>query len=131
MRQTRILAVLGIFLGWTVLIAGRLLWLQVIQHAEWAERAERQQERTFTVAPRRGILYDRNLHELAMTVVADSIYAVPSEIGANKEKTAAGAGEDCPHRSGRPVHRGETDSGAADGLAQLCVGGAQADAGRH
>ena len=88
MRQTRILAVLGIFLGWTVLIAGRLLWLQVIQHAEWAERAERQQERTFTVAPRRGILYDRNLHELAMTVVADSIYAVPSEIGANKEKTA-------------------------------------------
>ncbi|MGB6901903.1 MAG: penicillin-binding transpeptidase domain-containing protein [Acidobacteriaceae bacterium] len=88
MRQTRILAVLGIFLGWTVLIAGRLLWLQVIQHTEWAERAERQQERTFTVAPRRGILYDRNLHELAMTVVADSIYAVPSEIGANKEKTA-------------------------------------------
>jgi cell division protein FtsI (penicillin-binding protein 3) len=89
MRQTRILAVLGIFLGWTVLIAGRLVWLQVIQHSEWAERAERQQERTFTVAPRRGILYDRNLHELAMTVVADSIYAVPSEIGANKEKTAA------------------------------------------
>jgi cell division protein FtsI (penicillin-binding protein 3) len=89
MRQTRILAVLGIFLGWTVLIGGRLVWLQVVQHAKWAERAERQQERTFTVAPRRGILYDRNLHELAMTVVADSIYAVPSEMGANKEKTAA------------------------------------------
>jgi cell division protein FtsI (penicillin-binding protein 3) len=89
MRQTRILAVLGIFLGWTVLIAGRLVWLQVIQHTEWAERAERQQERTFTVAPRRGILYDRNLHELAMTVVADSIYAVPSEMGANKERAAA------------------------------------------
>ncbi|HEX4308543.1 MAG TPA: penicillin-binding protein [Acidobacteriaceae bacterium] len=88
MRQTRILAVLGIFLGWTVLIGGRLVWLQVIQHREWADRAARQQERTFTVAPRRGVLYDRNLHELAMTVVADSVYAVPSEIGDNKEQTA-------------------------------------------
>jgi cell division protein FtsI (penicillin-binding protein 3) len=52
-------------------------------------RGTRQQERTFNVAPRRGVLYDRNLHELAMTVVADSIYAVPSEIGANKQRTAA------------------------------------------
>jgi cell division protein FtsI (penicillin-binding protein 3) len=90
MRQTRILAVLGIFLGWTLLIGGRLVWLQVFQHREWADRASRQQERTFTVAPRRGVLYDRNLHELAMTVVADSVYAVPSEIGDNnKEQTAA------------------------------------------
>ncbi len=89
MRRTRILTVLGIFLGWAVLITGRLIWLQTIQHAEWAERAQRQQERTFNVAPRRGILYDRNLHALAMTVVADSIYAVPSEMGAEKERTAA------------------------------------------
>jgi cell division protein FtsI (penicillin-binding protein 3) len=89
MRQTRILAVLGIFLGWTVLIGGRLIWLQVIQHREWADRASRQQERTFNVAPRRGVLYDRNLHELAMTVVADSVYAVPSEIGDQKAADAA------------------------------------------
>jgi cell division protein FtsI (penicillin-binding protein 3) len=90
MRRLRIMAVLAIFLGWSALITGRLVWLQVIRHSEWAERAERQQERTFAVAPRRGILYDRNLHELAMTVVADSIYAVPSEMGAyaNKESTA-------------------------------------------
>ncbi|MFP5226516.1 MAG: peptidoglycan D,D-transpeptidase FtsI family protein, partial [Acidobacteriota bacterium] len=89
MRRTRILAMLGIFVAWTVLIAGRLVWLQVFQHTEWTERAERQQERTFTVAPRRGILYDRNLHELAMTVVAQSIYAVPSEIGDQRASDAA------------------------------------------
>jgi cell division protein FtsI (penicillin-binding protein 3) len=88
MRQGRILAVLGFFLGWAVLIVLRLVWLQTFEHAEWAERAQRQQERTFTVAPRRGILYDRDLHELAMTVVAKSIYAVPSEIG-NKQQAAA------------------------------------------
>ncbi len=89
MRQTRILTVLGIFLGWAVLIVIRLGWLQLIQHSEWTERAARQQERTFTVAPRRGVLYDRNLHELAMTVVAESIYAVPSEIGDERAKDAA------------------------------------------
>ncbi len=89
MRQTRILAMLGFFFVWTLLIVGRLVWVQLIQHSEWAERAERQQERTFTVAPRRGILYDRNLHELAMTVVAQSIYAVPSEIGDQRAADAA------------------------------------------
>jgi cell division protein FtsI (penicillin-binding protein 3) len=90
MRRMRILGVLAIFLFWGVLIVGRLFWLQVIRHSEWLERAERQQERTFTVAPRRGILYDRDLHPLAMTVIADSIYAVPSEIGeANKAADAA------------------------------------------
>jgi cell division protein FtsI (penicillin-binding protein 3) len=86
MRRLRILWVLGIFLGWTLIIVGRLIWLQGIDHSEWAERAARQQERTFTVAPRRGILYDRDLHELAMTVVADSIYAVPSEIGSESNR---------------------------------------------
>lgn len=90
MRRMRILGVLAIFLFWGLLIVGRLVWLQVIRHSEWAERAARQQERTFTVAPRRGVLYDRDLHPLAMTVIADSIYAVPSEIGdANKAADAA------------------------------------------
>ena len=42
--------------------------------------AARQQQRTFKVAPRRGVLYDRNLHELAMTVLVDSVYGVPTEI---------------------------------------------------
>ncbi|MGB7136676.1 MAG: penicillin-binding transpeptidase domain-containing protein [Acidobacteriaceae bacterium] len=90
MRRFRILWVLGIILGWAIVIIGRLVWLQGVRHSEWAERAARQQERTFTVAPRRGILYDRDLHELAMTVVADSVYAVPSEIGsdANRQQWA-------------------------------------------
>jgi len=34
-------------------------------------------------------LYDRNLRELAMTVLVDSVYAVPSELGENKDSDAA------------------------------------------
>ncbi len=75
------------FLFWAILIAVRLFWLQVVLHGEFQERARQQQQRTFDVAPRRGVLYDRNLRELAMTVQVDSIFAVPSEI-ADKQAAA-------------------------------------------
>jgi cell division protein FtsI (penicillin-binding protein 3) len=68
------------FLVWACAIAARLFWLQIVRHQEFVERAQKQQQRTFEVAPRRGVLYDRNLRELAMTVQVDSIYAVPTEI---------------------------------------------------
>ena len=73
-------------LVWVGLIFARLFTLQIVRHREFEERAERQQQHTFEVAPRRGVLYDRNLHELATTVLSDSIYAVPSEL---KNKQAA------------------------------------------
>jgi len=75
------------FLVWTGLIVSKLFWLQVMRHKEFVEKAEKQQQHTFEVAPRRGVLYDRNLRELAMTVQADSFFAVPSEID-DKEKAA-------------------------------------------
>ena len=68
------------FICWGTLICGRLVWLQVVHHKDFVDRAARQQQRTFEVAPRRGMLFDRNLHELALTGLADSVYAVPSEI---------------------------------------------------
>lgn len=80
MRLARFWLVCGFFLFWAVAITARLFWLQIVRHADYVERADKQQQRTFEVAPRRGILYDRNMRELAMTVQVDSIYAVPSEI---------------------------------------------------
>ena len=87
MKLARFWLVCGFFLFWAVAIATRLFWLQIIRHNDYVERAEKQQQRTFEVAPRRGILFDRNMHELAMTVQVDSIYAVPSEI--DDQKAAA------------------------------------------
>jgi len=72
-RRIRFAWVAIIFCLWVVTIGGRLVWLQVVRHSEWVDKAERQQQRTFAVAPRRGVLYDRNLRELAMTVLVDSI----------------------------------------------------------
>src|ERR1035438_3906459 len=80
LKRARFWLICLFFLLWSLAIGGRLFWLQVVRHKEFVERAEKQQLRTFEVAPRRGVLLDRNLHELAMTVQADSFYAVPSEI---------------------------------------------------
>jgi len=89
MRRLRVFNVLALLVFWVVLICGRLIWLQVFRHHYYVEEAARQQEHSFEVAPRRGILYDRNLHAMAMTVLVDSIYAVPSEITEKAETAAA------------------------------------------
>jgi cell division protein FtsI (penicillin-binding protein 3) len=87
-RRLRFLFAALIFAGWALVILGRLVWLQVATHGAYVDLAARQQQRTFQVAPRRGVLYDRNLHELAMTVLVDSVYGVPTEIQ-DKHGTAA------------------------------------------
>jgi cell division protein FtsI (penicillin-binding protein 3) len=87
MKQRRFLLICVFFFAWAIAIASRLFWLQIIRHSDYVERAHKQQQRTFEVAPRRGVLYDRNMRELAMTVQADSIYAVPNEID-DREKSS-------------------------------------------
>ena len=87
LNRRRFWLICGFFLLWALAIGGRMFWLMVVHHQEYVERAEKQQQRTFEVAPRRGILYDRNLQELAMTVQVDSVYADPSEI-ADKQAAA-------------------------------------------
>jgi cell division protein FtsI (penicillin-binding protein 3) len=78
--NTRLYYLAG-FLGfWFLAICIRLVWLQLIQYGDLAQRAARQQQRTIEVSPVRGNIYDRNGNELAMTVKLDSIFAVPSEI---------------------------------------------------
>jgi cell division protein FtsI (penicillin-binding protein 3) len=99
-RRLRFFFVTLIFAGWALLIMVRLIWLQVATHGDYVELAARQQQRTFEVAPRRGVLYDRNMHELAMTVFVDSVYGVPGEIH-DKDGTAAALA--------RVVHTDPTD----------------------
>lgn len=65
---------------WLGLILTRLVELQVTRHGEFAVRAERQQQRFITVSPKRGLLYDRNRRELAVTISVESVFAVPAEV---------------------------------------------------
>jgi cell division protein FtsI (penicillin-binding protein 3) len=85
LRRPRFLYVLVFFSFWTLAICARLVWVQVVMRGVYVDKAQRQQQRTFEVAPRRGILYDRNLRELAVSTLADSVFAVPYEISDSKD----------------------------------------------
>jgi cell division protein FtsI (penicillin-binding protein 3) len=65
---------------WMGAVLARLSYLQLFQYREYLSRARRQQQRIVETTPRRGSIYDRNLRELAMSITADSCFAVPSEI---------------------------------------------------
>jgi cell division protein FtsI/penicillin-binding protein 2 len=76
----RIFVLSGFFLAWIAVLIFRLIDLQVFQYAELSARAKRQQSRSLEISPKRGTIYDRNGHELAVSVAVDSIYAVTQEI---------------------------------------------------
>ena len=76
----RLYALSGILILWTGVIGLRLLDLQGLHYGDLTQRAQRQQQRTIEVSPRRGIIYDRNGRELAMSVMVDSVFAVPAEV---------------------------------------------------
>ncbi len=65
---------------WGSAIGARLYFLHVVHSADYKHRADRQQQRTLEVNPRRGIIYDRNGNELAASIKVDSVFAVPDEI---------------------------------------------------
>lgn len=79
-RRSRILWVLVLTAMGFVLIAGRLVYLQVIERSDLSRRAERQQEREVKLESKRGTIYDRLGRELAVSLDVDSVYGVPSEI---------------------------------------------------
>jgi len=86
--HVRLLIVAGVALLWMTAVFGRLAYLQLILHSDYLARAQRQQQRTIEITPKRGAIYDRNLHPLAMSVPVESAFAVPAEIGENKAMAA-------------------------------------------
>src|SRR5690349_7405477 len=78
--QKRLYLLGGFLLFWCSLVCARLIQLQVFRYGEFEQRAKAQQQRSIEVSPSRGIIYDRNHRELAMSVDVDSVFAVPSEI---------------------------------------------------
>ena len=78
-RRLLIVACVGLF--WLVAVFARLGYLQLFLHTEYMARAQRQQQRVIEITPKRGAIYDRNMHPLAMSIPVDSAFAVPSELG--------------------------------------------------
>jgi cell division protein FtsI (penicillin-binding protein 3) len=75
------LYLLGAFLFlWCFAICGRLVVLQIFDYGRFVKQAGHQQQRAIPLAAKRGVIYDRAGHELAMSVLVDSAFAVPTEV---------------------------------------------------
>src|ERR1700734_2307203 len=79
-KNARLYLLGGMLLFWCVAICGRLVYLQMFCYGSFVKQAEHQQQREIPLSAKRGVIYDRAGHELAMSVLVDSAFAVPSEV---------------------------------------------------
>jgi cell division protein FtsI (penicillin-binding protein 3) len=73
------LLALGVSL-WALIIGIRLVQLQVLTRDFFVTQGTQQSERTIKLDPRRGPILDRNGRALAVSVDAESLYAVPENV---------------------------------------------------
>lgn len=78
--HVRLYLLAGVFVLWCCAICFRLVYLQIFRYGSFEQRAQHQQQRTEEVSARRGIIYDRQGRELAMSINVDSVFAVPTEM---------------------------------------------------
>jgi len=65
---------------WAVLIAARLIQLQVVQHSQYAQLARDQQEKLEEIKAPRGAILDRYGQRLAMSLPAESVVVDPLRV---------------------------------------------------
>ncbi len=58
----------------------RLAYLQIIKGTWYQQKALENRIREIVVEPKRGVIYDRNKKELAVSISAEACYAIPSEV---------------------------------------------------
>src|SRR5580700_5512772 len=79
-KKHRLYLLGAMLLFWCVAICGRLIYLQIFRYGSFIKQAEHQQQREIPLSAKRGVIYDRAGHELAMSVLVDSAFAVPTEV---------------------------------------------------
>jgi cell division protein FtsI (penicillin-binding protein 3) len=79
-KNARLYLLGAMLLFWCFAICGRLVYLQIFRYGSFVKQAEHQQQREIPLSAKRGVIYDRAGHELAMSVLVDSAFAVPTEV---------------------------------------------------
>jgi cell division protein FtsI (penicillin-binding protein 3) len=78
--RLRLWLVGGIFACAFMVLLGRAAHVQIIQQEELSARAQKEFRKQVEVTPRRGIIFDRNQEELAVSLDTHSVYASPLKI---------------------------------------------------
>lgn len=89
--RKRIATLFFLFTMIFLLLGCRIFWVQFVRGAELSEKALQNRMRDIPVKAKRGIIYDRNGEELAISISADSVYAIPAEVLASKEEKEVAA----------------------------------------
>lgn len=76
----RLYLLTAFFALWCCGICFRLVYLQIFRYGSFEQRAQHQQQRTEDLSAPRGIIFDRNGQELAMSINVDSVFGVPTEM---------------------------------------------------
>ncbi len=76
-RMALVVGVMGLFF---CVVAFRAFQLQVVSGERLEDKARRQHQRIVKIAPSRGVIYDRNMDELAVSMDVDSVYARPERV---------------------------------------------------
>jgi cell division protein FtsI (penicillin-binding protein 3) len=79
-KNSRLYLLGAMLLFWCVAICGRLVYLQIFRYGSFVKQAEHQQQREIPLSAKRGVIFDRAGKELAMSVLVDSAFAVPTEV---------------------------------------------------
>src|ERR1700757_2733137 len=79
-KNSRLYLLGAVLFFWCFAICGRLVYLQIFCYGRFVKQAGHQQQRAIPLTAKRGIIYDRAGRELAMSVLVDSAFAVPTEV---------------------------------------------------
>ncbi len=74
---------------WGAVVVARLVQIQIAQGSRYRARAQRQQERRVEIPGQRGSILDREGRELAVSVEATSVYAIPNDVREPRRAAAA------------------------------------------
>jgi len=83
----RLIQIFAFLAAWALVVVARLVQIQLVRHADYTNRAQRQQERTLSLNPLRGSILDARGRVLAESVSSETVYADPQAVP-NIERTA-------------------------------------------
>ena len=88
LNKTRLLIVFAFVCILATLLAFRVGWIQIIRGEEYAEMAIEQQTSDVPITAKRGVIYDRNGKELAISAVTHTIWVRPASLRNYSEEAA-------------------------------------------
>ncbi len=80
LARKRVGTVLSLAAVCFLLLLARLVYVQFIWAEELGQQALDMRMQDIPIQPRRGVIYDRNGHELAFSIDVESVYAIPAQI---------------------------------------------------